>query len=442
MVNTATEIAEKIRQQFDFGPYPRIPVDQSPKEDANGLFIHNLVTPYYLRNQRVIFTEGKFILDAGCGTGYKSLILAEANPGAQIVGVDLSAKSVELARERLKHHGFDNARFEVLAIEDLPRLGLGFDYINCDEVLYLFPSPAIGLQAMKSVLKPEGIIRANLHSSLQRAVYFRTQQVFRMMGLFDSNPEESEVGLVQEIMKALKDGVDLKARSWIPRHEQEDAQGEILANFLLQEDKGYTIPETFAAIQEAELEFVSMVNWRQWELLDLFKDPDDLPVFLGMSLPEASPEERLHLFELLHPIHRLLDFWCAHPGQASSNVSVDEWEPADWEKVQVYLHPQLQTPKVKEAFIDSLNNQKPIDLRAYLSITANEPILIDTQAIACLLTLQSGPQPFAVLVDHWLQLRPRNFVTLEPTTSEIASTELRQLLTLLEVFHYILLDLV
>jgi hypothetical protein len=43
--------------------------------------------------------------------------------------------------------------------------------------------PAVRLQAMKLVLKPNGIIRANLHSSLQRTYYYRAQEVFKMMGV-------------------------------------------------------------------------------------------------------------------------------------------------------------------------------------------------------------------------------------------------------------------
>jgi len=56
-----------------------------------------LVNSYYLRNQKVIKTKGKLVLDAGCGSGYTSLTLAEANPGAKIVGVDISDKSVDIA---------------------------------------------------------------------------------------------------------------------------------------------------------------------------------------------------------------------------------------------------------------------------------------------------------------------------------------------------------
>ncbi|HEY9299795.1 MAG TPA: class I SAM-dependent methyltransferase, partial [Phormidium sp.] len=173
---------DKIRQQFDYTPYPSHGLEQSPKGNYDLLYLHNLVTPYYLRYRRVIDTTGKRILDAGCGSGFKSLLLAEANPGARIVGIDLSEESVELARHRLSYHGFEDAEFHVLSIEDLPTLGMEFDYINCDEVLYLLPDPAAGLAAMKSVLKPDGLIRANLHSLYQRKNFFRAQKLFKFLG--------------------------------------------------------------------------------------------------------------------------------------------------------------------------------------------------------------------------------------------------------------------
>src|SRR4028118_1251954 len=209
-----SELIEKIRQQFDNAPYPRIPLETSPKNNYQTLYLHNLVTAYYIRNQKVIETEGKVILDAGCGSGYKSLVLAEANPGAKIVGIDLSEESVKLARQRLQYHGFENIEFHALSIEELPSLNQQFDYINCDEVLYLLPDAVVGLEAMQSVLKPDGIIRTNLHSSLQRSSFFAVQTVFKIMGLMDDNPREMEIELAKEVIQNLKDDVAIKARTW------------------------------------------------------------------------------------------------------------------------------------------------------------------------------------------------------------------------------------
>jgi SAM-dependent methyltransferase len=439
MDEQAAELLEKIRQQFDFGPYPRIEVDSSPKDDIPILYFHDLVTSYYLRYKKVINTENRLILDAGCGTGYKSLVLAEANPGAKIVGIDISEQSLDLSRKRFQHHGLENGEFYLISIYELPSLGLEFDYINCDELLYLFPEPAVALEVMKSVLKPHGIIRSNLHSSLQRFNYFRVQELFRIMGLMDSNPEDMEIDIALETMKALKDDVDLKAKTWHPGYEGEDGKQAVLMNYLFQGDKGYTIPELFAALRAADLEFISMVNWRQWKLLDLFKDPDNLPVYLAISLPEISVEQQLHLFELLHPIHRLLDFWCGHPNQVQPFVPVAEWSSSDWQRAKVHLHPQLKRSAVKEEAINSTTQLNPFEISKYLPVTG-EQTLVDSSVAACLLPLWEEAQSVPSLVEQWQKLRPVHPVTLESTTESEAFKVVCSSLMGLEHSGYVLLE--
>jgi 2-polyprenyl-3-methyl-5-hydroxy-6-metoxy-1,4-benzoquinol methylase len=440
MDNQESELIEKIRQQFDKAPYPKIPLDHSPKTDYQSLYIHNLVTAYYLRNQKVIDTEGKVILDAGCGSGYKSLMLAEANPGAKIIGVDISEESVKLARQRLQYHGFNNTDFYAIPLEDLPDLGLKFDYINCDDVLYLVPDPVVGLKALQAVLKPDGIIRANLHSSLQRASYYAVQKVFKIMGLLEENPREMEIGIAKEIIEELQDNVAIKARTWnLPVEKNEEW---LLANYLIQGDKGYTIPEVFAALREANLEFISMVNWRQWELADLFKNPENLPAFLAMSLPDLPVEIRLHLFELLHPVNRLIDFWCGHPNQAHSFREVYEWTQSDWQQVRVYLHPQLKTPQLKNDLVNAITNHKVFEISRYVSLPTLVPITVDSMMAACLLPLWETDRPQSVmsLVERWLKLRPLHPITLEQAKPEKAFEEVKELLSSLEVFLYILFE--
>ncbi|HBW57699.1 MAG TPA: SAM-dependent methyltransferase, partial [Oscillatoriales bacterium UBA8482] len=383
-------------------------------------------------------TEEKVILDAGCGTGYKSLVLAEANPGAKIVGIDISEPSIELARQRLKFHGFDHAEFYVLPIEDLPKLGYEFDYINNDESLYLFPDITIPLKAMKSVLKPEGIIRSNLHSAFQRVNYFRAQSLFKMMGLMDDNPTDLEIELTGEIMEALKDQVLLKSQTY--NHEKIKDKEWVLMNYLFQGDKGYTIPDLFAALRNSDLELISMVNWRNWEVTDLFKDAQNLPVFLGMSLPELSVEDRLHFYELLHPIHRLLDFWCGHPIINQSIVPVSNWTDTDWQTAQVHLHPQLKTTKAKEDLIECVKTQKPFEISQYVKLPTLLPITLESRRAACLLPLWEAEQPLMSLVERWQQIQPVDPINLDPITRPIAFEQVKELLTTLDAFLYVLLQ--
>ncbi len=436
------ELFEKIRQQFDSAPYPNIPLEQSPKDTYELLFLHNLVTPYYLRNQKIISTQGKVILDAGCGTGNKSLVLAEANPGAKIVGVDLSQEAIALAEKRLNFYGFENTEFIVASIEDLPTLGFEFDYINCDEVLYLLPDIAQGLQAMKAVLKPEGIIRANLHSATQRFNFFRAQQVFKIMGLMESNPEDMEIEIAKDTLKALKDDVNLKTLTWNSSAQRGAVEHKewILMNYLFQGDKGYTITDLFVALQVAELDFINMVNWRQWEILDLFQDADDLPAFWAMSLPEVPTEQRLQLFELLHPVHRLLDFWCGHLGQAKSVTPVADWEEADWQTAQVQLHPQLKSPKIRQKLVECVEQCEPFVIGDYIPVQSQKSIYVKSSIASCLLLLWEGAQSVQALAERWLQIQPVNLVTLEPISLESAKKEMINLVSSLEVPMYLLVE--
>ena len=432
------ELIENIRQQFDNTPYPRIPLEESPKDNSELLYLHNLVTAYYFRNRKVINTSGKVILDAGCGTGYKSLVLALANPGAKIVGIDLSEESVKLAEQRLQYHGVADAEFYALKIEDLPSLNLEFDYINADEVLYLLPDAIAGLQAMKSVLTPDGIIRTNLHSANGRAGVFRGQAVFKAMGLMDGSPGELEIEVVRETMEALEDGVGLKAFTWNSDRAQNESW--IMANYLLVGDKGCSIPEVFAMLRGADLEFINMVAWRRWELMDLFKDADDLPPFLAMSLPEASVEERLHLFDLLHPLHRLFDFWCGNPNQAQDFVPVAEWTEAQWREARVHLHPQLTTSQIREDLTNCIDSQTPFEISRYIIVPTLAPVAIDCTMAACLLPLWDGPQSVVSLVQQWLQIRSQMAINLEPVNVQTAFEEVKELLLSLELFLYVLLE--
>ncbi len=431
------ELVEEFHQLFDTEPYPINLLEQFPKPDVAWLYAHNLVSPYYLKNQKVIETEGKLILDAGCGNGYKSLAIAQANPGAKIIGIDLSEVAIGIAKQRLQYHGVNNVEFQVHSIDKLYSLPWKFDYINCDDVLYLLPNPNEGLKALKMVLKPDGIIRANLHSYLQRTSFFRSQRVFQLMGMMDENPGALEIELVRELMKSLKDKVFLKKNTWIPAYENNNEY--FLTNYLLQGDKGYTIPEMFSILKTVELEFINLVNWRQWNLMDLFNEADNLPVFLGNKLSEISVEERLHLFELLHPTHRLLDFWCGHPDQAKTYVAVADWTVSEWQQAKVYLHPQLRTLAIKEELTHCIRKLQPFELSQPLPI-AGEMATLDSRMAACLFPLWENAEAMSSLVERWQKLCPVHPVSLKPTTQEEAFEVVKQALLKLEAIGYVLLE--
>jgi SAM-dependent methyltransferase len=60
--------------------------------------------------------RGKRILEVGCGDGFKAITLALR--GATVVGVDISPRAIEVARERARLHGVeDRVRFYAMPLE-------------------------------------------------------------------------------------------------------------------------------------------------------------------------------------------------------------------------------------------------------------------------------------------------------------------------------------
>lgn len=273
--NSGTE--QSLRKYYDRVPYPANPIDETLSENADVLYIHNFLTPYYLRNRALPPTRPLRLLDAGCGSGFKTLALAQANPDARIVGIDLSDMSLQIARQRLVRHGYGQTEFFALPVERVGELGETFDYINCDEVLYLLPDPEAALRALKAVLAPGGILRTNLHNRYQREPLYRAQRAFRLMNTAGDLQEEAQADLVRQVMNNLKDSVYLKHVCWNGQSDQKERSEWIEMNYLLEGDKGFTVPEMFELLERTELEFIGMVQWPQWELLDLFQDPESVP---------------------------------------------------------------------------------------------------------------------------------------------------------------------
>jgi hypothetical protein len=248
--------------------------------------------------------------------------------------------------------------------------------------------------------------------------------------------------VVIETMEALKDKVRLKIETW-PKQVREQQTPEELKetlamNFLFVGDTGYRIPDLFALLEQADLEFISMVNWRQWDLTDLFQQPDDLPLFWQMGLATADTQDRLQLFELLHPHNRLMDFWCGHPGPAG--LPVDDWDDTDWQTALVHLHPQLRTEAAKSELIHCIQTAQVFDIGQFADIVILAPVFLEANVAACLLPLWDGPQPIQVLAERYLKSRPLNFATLEPLSENQAFAAVRNLLNRLDAFLYVLLE--
>jgi SAM-dependent methyltransferase len=111
-----------------------------------------------LLHHDTLYPPGSLILECGCGTGAQTVFLAGRNPDARIVSIDLSAASLEAARERLASGGLTNVEFRVANMLDLPFAEASFDHLFCCFVLEHLGDPAGALQAAGRVLRPGGTV--------------------------------------------------------------------------------------------------------------------------------------------------------------------------------------------------------------------------------------------------------------------------------------------
>ena len=98
--------------------------------------------------------QGKLALDVGCGGG----ILAEAMArcGAQVTGIDLADKPLQVARLHLHESGL-NVSYRKIPVEELARESpRSFDVVTCMEMLEHVPDPAATVRACAELLKPGG----------------------------------------------------------------------------------------------------------------------------------------------------------------------------------------------------------------------------------------------------------------------------------------------
>src|SRR5262249_31449282 len=95
------------------------------------------------------------------------------------VAIDISDASLDLARKAAAKFGLKNVEFRKLPIERAAELGRSFDFILCHGVLHHLDDPVVGLRALGSVLRDDGVVSAMLYGRYGRTGIYMLQELFR-----------------------------------------------------------------------------------------------------------------------------------------------------------------------------------------------------------------------------------------------------------------------
>jgi ubiquinone/menaquinone biosynthesis C-methylase UbiE len=105
-----------------------------------------------------IFPANSIILEAGCGVGAQTKIVAQKNPDSKLISIDISEDSINKARKLIESNCINNVELQAANIFDLKYPDEYFDHVFICFVLEHLPNPIDVLKALKRVLKKGGSI--------------------------------------------------------------------------------------------------------------------------------------------------------------------------------------------------------------------------------------------------------------------------------------------
>jgi SAM-dependent methyltransferase len=150
------------------------------------------------RVHRFADAAGRNVLDVGCGNGY--VLSHYARHGAQVAGVDITAKAIELAHERFRLLGLE-ADLRWVDGTSLPFADESFDEICSMGVLHHLPDPAPLVAEIERVLRPGGRLVVMLYH--RNSFRYRVLMPFRRR--FGPAPYRGRK--LQEVLN-MNDGLD------------------------------------------------------------------------------------------------------------------------------------------------------------------------------------------------------------------------------------------
>lgn len=241
-------ISQSVRQQYEENPYPRW-IRTAPAGPARNA-VAMLRAKFPLANFSAQANPGTEILIAGCGTGQHSIETAMHSLGARILAIDLSLSSLAYAQRKSREAGFDAIDYAQADILQLGSLEQRFDIIESGGVLHHLAAPWTGWRTLLSLLRPGGLMRIGLYSTLARRHITRIRE---WIGPTGTNASPTEIRRIRQDVIARNHGENFGDTLKMTDFFSTSACRDLL--FHVQEHC-FTLDEISSFIREEQLEFI------------------------------------------------------------------------------------------------------------------------------------------------------------------------------------------
>lgn len=310
-------VSTAVAKLYDTYPFPPEPLlDEAPPGYNwrwNWLAAYNFCTGQKPQKQDIR------ILDAGCGSGVGTEYLVHLNPQAQVVGIDLSAGTLAVAKERCQRSGANRVEFHHLSLFDVEQLPGEFDLINCVGVLHHTPDPIRGIQALAKKLAPGGLMHIFVYGELGRWEIQLMQKAIALLQGEKRGDYRDGVQVGRQIFASLPENNRIAKREK-ERWSLENHRDENFADMYVHpQEIDYNIETLFELIDASGLEFIGFSNPGFWQLDRLLaKAPD-----LMERAKNLSDRQIYRLIELLDPEVTHYEFFLGRPPITKADWSED-----------------------------------------------------------------------------------------------------------------------
>lgn len=313
-----------VQQLYNTYPFPPEPLLDEPPPGYNWRW--NWIAAYNFCTGRKPERENIRILDAGCGTGVGTEYLILLNPHAEIVGVDISEKALEIAQKRSQQSGVATNHnhpisFHHLPLENADQIEGEFDLINCVGVLHHLPDPMAGIKALSKKLAPGGIFHIFVYAELGRWEIQLMQKAISLLQTETKGDYKDGVFVGRKIFDSLPENNRLVKREkekWSLENHRDESFADM---YVHPQETDYNIDTLFELIEASGLEFIGFSNPQYWDLKRLIGESEDL-----MKRTEnLSDRQRYRLTELLDPENIThYEFFLGKPPLVKIDWSEDE----------------------------------------------------------------------------------------------------------------------
>lgn len=405
-----------VRDHYEERPYPADPLGRRLFNSARSMYAASLDTPYHMVF-RASPPLAANILDVGCGTGLKTLQLAVANPQAVVVGIDFSSAAIEICQRRAALMQVHNVQFINTSLELFCKSASLFDYVHCDDALYLMDDPREALLLMSRLVRETGIVRANLHNLESRRYFLKANRLLSHLGV-SSLPGETAAARTRELFHCLRPDTLLKQRTMGRPHLR--TTESILANHLLTGDKAYSLDQVLELVSGCGMSVANFVDHYDWQLDHCFQD-GPRPDWIDTAIAKWSREDVWRFVDSVRYHRRLYDFWCVHLS-AGLGVSPSAVSRPVLARASCRLHPALVRAGLVSHAMSSMRSATSLDISRYLpNVVA--PTWLNDAVLAMICLLGSDSLSVEQVVIRWLSTWLQSFGSSEvPSACDAEST--------------------